>query len=81
MTDPAYRAPVPSNAAPAYNMAHTLPNPQQSQVAPYAEQYGALATTRAGLPDPIHGVVETLPPATAPEPLPRSCVEGSWKFE
>ncbi|RFU25519.1 hypothetical protein B7463_g10808, partial [Scytalidium lignicola] len=85
MTDSSYRAPLPPGSAPTYSMSHTLPNPQQSQItAPYGEPYGTLATTRAGLPDPIHGVVDALasgPQPVAPEPLPRSCVEGGWKFE
>ncbi|KAH8815464.1 velvet factor-domain-containing protein [Xylogone sp. PMI_703] len=85
MTDPSYRAPLPPGSGAAYNMPHTLPNPQQPQIAaPYGEAYGALGTARAGLPDPTHGAVDALAPGpqpTAPEPLPRSCVEGGWKFE
>jgi hypothetical protein len=64
-----------------------MPVPQQSQITqPYGNPYNPLATTRAPIPESLHGPegLAALAPGTTasmPDPLPRSCVEKGWRYE
>ncbi|TVY82635.1 Velvet complex subunit [Lachnellula suecica] len=82
----AYRAGAPGG--PQYPTSqHSMPVPQQSQInQAYGDPYNPLAASRAPIPDHIHaeGGFAPLAPGTqpaAPEPMPLSCTDGTWKYE